>query len=63
MQISLQTAKIPYQMHTCFLYKQLLSKQGSTQQDKNLSNSCTAYRNAKQFENFSSDPIGNENQL
>ncbi len=39
-------------------YKQLLYKQVSTQQDKNLHNSSTGQRNAKKFGNFSSDPIG-----
>ncbi len=43
-------------------YKQWLYKQVITRQDKNLSNSSTGQRHAKQFENFSSDPIGNENR-
>ncbi len=38
--------------YTNFLYKQLLYKQVSTRQEKNLSNSRTGSRNAKQFGNY-----------
>ncbi len=46
----------------CIFYKQLLNKLVSTGQDKKLSNCSTGWRNAKQFEHFSSDPIGKENR-
>ncbi len=50
------------QGHTQIFYKQLLYKQVSTREDKNLSNFSTGQKNAKQFENFSSYTIGNENR-
>ncbi len=42
-------------------HNHLLYKQGSTRQEKNLSNSSPGQRNAKELENFSSDPICYEN--
>ena len=50
----------PFNTYTRILYKQLLYKQVSTRHDKN--NFSSGQRNAKQFENFSSDPIGNGNR-
>ena len=52
----------PFAYTRSFLYKQSLYKQTSTPHDKNLSNSSTGQRNAKQFENSSSDPNVNENR-
>ncbi len=49
------------QMMSC-TRKQLICKKVSTRHDKNFSNASTGQKNAKQFENVSSDPIGNENR-
>ncbi len=43
-------------------YKQLLYKQGNTRHGKNLSNFSIGKKNAKQFENISSDPFGHGNR-
>ena len=46
--LSFQLMQLSNRLHA-FFYKQLLYKQVSTRQDKNLSNSSTGSRNAKQF--------------
>ena len=57
-----RASKAWFRMSVLMQYTRIFYKQGSTQQDKNLGNSITRQKNAKQFDHFSSDPIGNENR-